>query len=41
MPSYLPVGKLPPDLLEQLLIQIPVHDPRVLLGPGRVGLRSP
>ena len=37
MPSYLPVGKLPPDLLEQLLVQIPVHDPRVLLGPG-IGL---
>ena len=37
MPSTLPVGKLPPDLLEQLLAQTPVQDPRVLLGPG-IGL---
>lgn len=33
----LPVGKLPPDLLERLLAGAPVDDPRVLLGPG-IGL---
>lgn len=30
------VGKLPPDLLERLLADIPVRDPRVLLG-ARIG----
>ncbi len=30
------IGKLPPDLLERLLADIPVRDPRVLLG-GRIG----
>lgn len=33
----LPLGKLPPELLAQLLSQAPVHDRRVLLGPG-IGL---
>ncbi|MEJ2346771.1 MAG: AIR synthase family protein [Gammaproteobacteria bacterium] len=33
----LPVGKLPADLLAQLLQGAPVDDPRVLLGPG-IGL---
>lgn len=35
--STLPLGKLPPDLLAQILAQAPVSDPRVLLGPG-IGL---
>jgi hydrogenase expression/formation protein HypE len=30
----LPVGKLPPQMLERLLAAAPVDDPRVLLGPG-------
>ncbi|MBN2047559.1 MAG: AIR synthase family protein [Anaerolineaceae bacterium] len=30
----LPLGKLPPDLLERLLKSAPVTDTRVLLGPG-------
>jgi hydrogenase maturation factor len=30
----LPLGKLPPERLAQLLRQIAVHDPSVLLGPG-------
>jgi hydrogenase expression/formation protein HypE len=34
MGSSLPVGKLPIDLLTSLLARAPVHDPRVLLGPG-------
>jgi hydrogenase maturation factor len=33
----LPVGKLPPQMLERLLAAAPVNDPRVLPGPG-VGL---
>jgi len=33
----LPIGKLPADLLAQILEKTPVNDPRVLLGPG-VGL---
>ncbi len=33
----LPVGKLPPEMLERLLAAAPVDDPRVLVGPG-VGL---
>jgi hydrogenase maturation factor len=37
MKQILPVGKLPPDILEPLLAQAPGHDPRVLLGPG-IGL---
>jgi hydrogenase expression/formation protein HypE len=35
--SSLPLGKLPPELLAQILGQVPVHDPRVILGPG-IGL---
>lgn len=34
MQGNLPVGKLPPELLERILGQQPVTDPRVLLGPG-------
>jgi hydrogenase expression/formation protein HypE len=34
---YLPVGKLPPELLARILAQAPVKDPRVILGPG-IGL---
>lgn len=34
MTRTLPVGKLPPALLAQLLAQAPCQDPRVLLGPG-------
>jgi hydrogenase maturation factor len=30
----LPVGKLPPHLLQKILAQAPVHDPRVLVRPG-------
>jgi hydrogenase expression/formation protein HypE len=30
----LPLGKLPPDLLAQVLAKSPVTDPRVILGPG-------
>jgi hydrogenase maturation factor len=37
MPSKLPVGKLPHDLLEQLLSKTTIKDPRVVLGPG-IGL---
>jgi hydrogenase maturation factor len=37
MKQFLPVGKLPPDLLARLLAGAPGGDPRVLLGPG-VGL---
>jgi hypothetical protein len=33
----LPLGKLPPELLGQLLAAAPVTDPRVLLKPG-IGL---
>jgi hydrogenase expression/formation protein HypE len=33
----LPVGKLPADLLAELLARAPVEDPRVLVGPG-IGL---
>jgi hydrogenase expression/formation protein HypE len=33
----LPLGKLPFELLAQVLARAPMHDPRVLLGPG-VGL---
>lgn len=35
--SSIPLGKLPPDLLAQLLAAAPVSDPRVLLKPG-IGL---
>lgn len=35
-PTHLPPGKLPPDLLERVLGQIPQHDDRLLIGP-RVG----
>jgi hydrogenase expression/formation protein HypE len=37
MKDKLPVGKLPLDLLSELLADAPVSDPRVLLGPG-IGL---
>lgn len=37
MPSTLPVGKLPHDLLKQLLSKTTIKDPRVVLGPG-IGL---
>jgi hydrogenase maturation factor len=37
MTSILPLGKLPPELLAQLLAQAPISDPRVLLKPG-IGL---
>jgi hydrogenase expression/formation protein HypE len=37
MKGILPVGKLPLDLLSQLLAEAPISDPRVLLGPG-IGL---
>jgi hydrogenase expression/formation protein HypE len=33
-PDPLPLGKLPPELLAQLLAQAPVSDERVLVGPG-------
>lgn len=32
--SILPIGKLPADLLAQMLARAPIHDPRVLEGPG-------
>ncbi len=35
--TILPLGKLPPDLLEKMLSKAPSHDPRVILGPG-IGL---
>lgn len=35
--ARLHVGKLPPELLAAILSRAPVHDPRVLLGPG-IGL---
>lgn len=35
--TSIPLGKLPPDLLAQLLAAAPVSDPRVLLKPG-IGL---
>lgn len=37
MGEILPVGKLPLEMLAELLSGAPLHDPRVLLGPG-VGL---
>src|SRR3990172_6296881 len=37
MPDYLPVGKLPPNLLARLLARAPNLDERVRLRPG-VGL---
>jgi hydrogenase expression/formation protein HypE len=37
MPKPLPIGKLPHELLARFLAQAPLHDPRVLQGPG-VGL---
>src|SRR3990172_4015146 len=37
MDEVLPVGKLPVEMLAELLEGAPLHDPRVLLGPG-VGL---
>lgn len=35
--TTLPLGKLPPDLLAQMLAQAPVSDPKVLVKPG-IGL---
>lgn len=35
--AILPLGKLPPELLEKLFSRAPAHDARVILGPG-VGL---
>ena len=35
--TALPLGKLPPDLLERIIIHAPISDDRVLLGPG-IGL---
>jgi len=35
--SFLPIGKLPADILAKILERTPVDDPRVLLGPG-IGL---
>lgn len=37
MTATLPVGKLPPHLLDKLLSQSTIKDPRVVLGPG-IGL---
>ncbi len=37
MNNILPLGKLPPDLLAELLANAPVSDPRVLVKPG-IGL---
>jgi hydrogenase maturation factor len=37
MPQLLPVGKVPRNILEQLLAQAPTQGPHVLLGPG-IGL---
>lgn len=37
MEPFLPVGKLPRDLLARLLAGVPVDDPRVVVGPG-IGL---
>lgn len=37
MPDYLPLGKLPVELLAKLLAGAPIKDPRVLYGPG-IGL---
>ena len=35
--TFLPLGKLPVELLQRLIADAPVSDPRVLLGPG-IGL---
>ena len=32
--SYLPLGKLPPDLLESIIQKAPISDYRLVLGPG-------
>ncbi|PKO18536.1 MAG: AIR synthase [Chloroflexi bacterium HGW-Chloroflexi-10] len=32
--KILPIGKLPPELLESLLKNIPSYDPKILIGPG-------
>ncbi|MEE4195787.1 MAG: AIR synthase family protein [Anaerolineae bacterium] len=37
MTEKLPLGKLPPELLERLVGSAPILDPRVILGPG-IGL---
>jgi len=34
MPGPYPIGKLPPDLLKKIFTQSPIHDERVLVGPG-------
>ena len=35
--ARLPSGKVPPELLSRILSHIPIHDPRVVMGPG-IGL---
>jgi len=35
--AVLPLGKLPPDLLERIIVHAPISDDRVMLGPG-IGL---
>jgi hydrogenase maturation factor len=35
--TILPIGKLPPELLEKIIANAPIDDPRVILGPG-IGL---
>ena len=37
MSANLPLGKIPPELLKQVLSNPPVRDPRLILGPG-IGL---
>lgn len=37
MTNFLPVGKLPAELLNQMITSMPQNDPRVVLGPG-IGL---
>lgn len=32
--KHLPLGKLPPAMLQQIIAHAPISDPRVLLGPG-------
>lgn len=32
--TFLPIGKLPPDLLESIIKKAPISDHRVILGPG-------
>ncbi len=32
--AFLPLGKLPPDLLDNIIQKAPLFDPKVILGPG-------